>query len=414
MKRYYIFRVAFASFGWLALESILLVSAHAQENVRYGPLRLTLGLTAGMGYDDNANSSEKNPKSDYKLTLGPTINGGIFLPFAGGEQFTLSMSATYTKSLTGVTGDTFGAPLSATLTLPLYVSQWAVVVSDSFGFTNDPLETTFAANRTKVTQYSNTASGSATRQLGRLALTLATTRTDKFSPAFPQTEETQYQFSVTPAFFFRENYSVFFANSVGIILPQDPARQESIGWSSSIGLSGQITPYLSGSISLGFAHSHLKEVLLGPGSGIFGGIFDPDKVNADNVDGISSALGLSYSHPLRPNTTYAFSFFHSPGVTALLNNSQIQETSGVNFGLAHRFSPSLTLAPAITWSYIQDVGNKGAGERANLVGLSLGISRAITRNLNGSLTYTFQTRISNLTGQSYDANRVSITLNYTF
>jgi uncharacterized protein (PEP-CTERM system associated) len=108
------------------------------------------------------------------------------------------------------------------------------------------------------------------------------------------------------------------------------------------------------------------------------------------------------------------SFFRSPGVTALLNNSQIQETYGVNLGLAHRFSPSLTLAPTFTWSHIADVGSRGSGEKADILALTMGISRAITRQLSATLDYTYQSRISNLTDKSYDDNRVTINLHYSF
>src|SRR2546425_8773887 len=51
----------------------------------------------------------------------------------------------------------------------------------------------------------------------------------------------------------------------------NPDLQPSLGWSTEVGVNGQITPYLSGTISVGFAHSHLDEVNRGPGdSGVFG------------------------------------------------------------------------------------------------------------------------------------------------
>ena len=122
------------------------------------------------------------------------------------------MAATYSQSLTGVQPDTFGAPLNAALVLPIYVAEWNVVLSDSFSFENDPLDSTFAVNRTQVEEYSNVASASATRQLGKFSATFAAQRTDDIYPSDPSQEETDYLFSFTPAYFFREGYSVFLRN----------------------------------------------------------------------------------------------------------------------------------------------------------------------------------------------------------
>jgi hypothetical protein len=370
------------------------------QNLRWGPVNMSLGVSVGATYEDNANLSENNPKGDVTLDMGPTLNGAITLPFAGGEQFTLGMSATYSKSLTRAKPDSFGAPLTAALTLPIYLGKWSVVLSDTFGFTNDPLESTFAASRNQVKQYSNSALASATRQFGKFGLTLAAQRSDKWVPDFPQQEEIDYQVSVTPAIFLREGFSVFLRNTLGWVLPADKlTRSDTTGWSSELGISGQITPSLSGSISAGFSHSHVEAY---------------GTNTAQNIDGISSSLGLSYTHPLRPNTTHSISFSRSPGVTAMLNNSNIQEAHGVTYGIAHRLNRYITLTPTVGWTHFEDVGRGGAGEKADIVSVGIGLSRQITRKLSGSMSYQFQTRSSNIANGSYDVNRVQMSLHYTF
>src|SRR5437667_1649215 len=167
-------RTAFGLRLWLLVSGALALGGFANgQNVVWGPFRLTAGATAGFEFTDNANSSDHNPKPDVKLTVGPTLSGGIQVPFAGGQEFTLIMAVSYTHSFTGISADGFSASLGATLTLPIAVGGWTVVVGDSFSFSNDPLESTFAVNRSKVTQYQNTVSASGTRQLGRYSLTLA-------------------------------------------------------------------------------------------------------------------------------------------------------------------------------------------------------------------------------------------------
>ena len=384
---------------WVVVSIVFPVCLAANaQNVRWGPFRMNLGFTVGAEFDDNVNTSEKSPKADVKLRLGPTISGGIFLPFAGGQQFTLSLSATYEKSLTGNDDDSFGAPMAATLTLPIYIQEWTVVLSDSFSFTNDPLEQTFAYNRNQATEYSNTAFLSATRQMGKFAATIAASRNDTFYPDDPDQEETIYQFSFTPAFFLREGYSIFWRNSYAITELADPTQRDVIGYSSEVGLSGQITPSLAGSISAGWSHSELEAT----------------KTNGvDHIDGISSSIALSYTHPLRPNTSHSISFFRSPGVTAVLKDSNITETIGVTYSLAHRLNRYITIVPTVSWSNLKDIGG-GGGEKADIWDVGFGLSRAFTQHLSGSLAYRYQTRSSNLPDQSYDVNRVTVDFNYTF
>ena len=383
---------------WLPLVLALTVGqVSVAQNIKYGPFRMDLGFTLGADFRDNANASQNHPKADAQLTLGPTLSGGVFLPFAGGEEFTLTLAAIYSHSITGVQADTFGAPLTATLVLPIYVAQWNVVLSDSYNRQNDPLETTFAANRTQVLEDQNIASISATRQLGKFSVTLAAQRIDQMYPQDPSQEQADYQFSFTPAYFFREGYSVFIRNTYGINELDDPALRDSIGYSTELGLNGQITKSLSGTISLGWSHSELEAT----------------KTNGvDHIDGVSSTVSLSYTHPLRPNTTHSLSFFHSPGITLQLKDSNITETTGVNYNIAHRLNRYMTISPSVTWTRLHSLS--GSTETADLIVVGISLQRQFTKQLIGSLAYQYQTRKSDVNGLSYDVNEVTVNFNYTF
>jgi uncharacterized protein (PEP-CTERM system associated) len=56
----------------------------------------------------------------------------------------------------------------------------------------------------------------------------------------------------------------------------------------------------------------------------------------------------------------------------------------------------------------------GSREIADLVVVGFRLQRQFTKKLTGSFAYQYQTRSSNLSGQSYDVNDVSINFNYTF
>lgn len=367
------------------------------QNFKWGPVQMTGGVEAGADFRDNANTSPNHPKGDVLLTLGPTLNGGVYLPFAGGEQFTLTMAATYTKSLTGVTPDSFGAPLTAALNLPMYVAEWTVDVYDNFNFTNDPLENTFAVNRTRVEEYSNLAGGSATRQFGKFATTFAVQRTDYIFPSDPTQEETDYQFSFTPSFTLREGYSAFMRTSYGLTYLSDASLQDSTGYALDFGVTGQITPSLNGTISLGWTHEYLQA------SGTN---------TAKNIDGVDSNLTLTYAHPLRPNTTHSLVFYRNPGVALLLKSSSITQATGISYIISHRLNRSLTLSPQIGWTHLESLA--GSKEVADLVQVGFGLQRTFTKHLTGSFSYLFQTRGSNIPGNTYNVNDVTISANYTF
>lgn len=407
---------------FLALTQAVAHVAEAADNIDFGPFHLTTGLTAGLEYDDNANTSETHPQSDEYFLIGPFVNGNITLPIVlpGGQQMSSQLGLAYTwkESLTGKTSSTFTAPLSVSLLLPMYFSAWTVVAADNFTFQNSPVETTFGYNRTTAPTYNNTASLSATRQFGRFAMTLASQRTDIWAPQDVSLAETDYSFSVTPAWFLREDVSVFLRNSYGLVYPEDPTRQLVSFWSSEVGIAGVITPSLTGSLSIGFAHDHFQnDTLAGAGNGIFGGIFDRTTEAATDLDGITSTIGLSYTHPLRPNTTYSLSFVRTPGVTAVLRNSSATQVTGVTLSITDKLTPNVTLQPLISFQDLQDVGSSigtGSNEHADLLTISMGVYRQFGPKTTGSINYLRTQRTSNLMNASYDDDQITIGVAYTF
>ncbi len=407
---------------FLALAQAVAHVAEAADNIDVGPLHLTTGLTAGFEYDNNVNTSEKNPQSDMFLLVGPFVNGNITLPVVlpGGQQLgsQLGVAYTYKVSLTGKTQATFTAPLTVSLLLPMYFSEWTVVAADNFSFQNSPVETTFGFDRTTAPQYNNTASISGTRQFGRFAMTLAGQRTDIWAPQDVSLGETDYSFSVTPAWFLRENVSVFVRNSYGLVYPDDIARQNVSFWSSEFGVAGVITPSLTGSISLGFAHDHFQnDTLPGAGNGIFGGIFNRTVIPASNLDGITSTIGLNYTHPLRPNTTYSLTFIRTPGVTAVLKNSSATQVTGVTLSIAEKLTKNVSLQPLISFQDLQDVGSAVSGnalEHADLLTISMGVYRQFGPKTTGSINYLHTQRTSNLPNSSYNDDQITISMAYTF
>jgi hypothetical protein len=197
----------------------------------------------------------------------------------------------------------------------------------------------------------------------------------------------------------QEGYSVFVRTSYGLTYVVGPGLQDSAGYSIDAGVNGQITPSLSGTIELGWTHEHL----------------DPSGTNtARNIDGVDSNVTLSYTHPLRPNTTHSISFYRNPGVALLLLNSSITQATGVNYTISHRLNRSLTLSPQIGWVHLVSLVGNATSETADFIQVGFGLQRTFTRHLTGSFSYVHQTRDSSIPANSYDVNEVSVSANYTF
>jgi hypothetical protein len=388
---------------WLVVALALLSSGQASASTfNWGPFDLNFGLKLGLEFTDNDNNSEKNPQSNFDLTFGPTVSGSIRLPFTlrGGQRLELatSVSASLQYSLDDGWTDSAGSPISVNLALPLYIGHWYTVAQNNFRFTNDPLESTLGYGEDNIEQFNNTASLSTTRQFGRYSLGLGGQRADDWYPDRPNEDETRWNFYVTPSYYFQENYSVFLSATYGFNEYSDSERRESAGISLSIGLSGQIMQSLSGSISVGYAVTDIEA----------------GRTNdAERVDGVTSSIGLSYAHPLRPNTTHGISFSRSPGITAILEDSDLTEVTGISYTISHLLSREITLTPSIGWFHAEDIGGS-TGEIVDTIDIGFGLSKRFTRQLSGSMNYRFQSRSSNLKGQSYDTNRINISLTYTF
>ena len=408
--------------GFLALLTPLqyLVPSVNGAEIRWGLFRFNLGAQVSAEYTDNENLSESNPQPDFTLEAGPTLNGGLRLAptVVWLERPVLEVSANYgiKYSLKNDTWDeTFSSPINVTLSIPVNLYGWNMILADNFTFSNEPLETTFAVNREKVTDFQNDASVSIGRTSGRLGITFAATRSDKWTQDDPDLEDTTYNFSITPAYYFRDNYSLFWRTAYSISELADPTQRDSTGYSSEIGLNGQLTPSLSGSISMGLSHTTLEgEVFPGDPNDPFGGVFDRRVGGKDNIDGISSTIALNYTHPLRPNTSFGLSFARSPGVTTLLKDADITESTSVTLSIAHRLSRTITLAPTISWTRLEEISSNPDAQKVDFIQITMGLTRQFTRKLNGGINYTYQTRDSNQFDQSYDVNKVTVSLNYSF
>jgi len=396
----------------------MLLSSAAVDayNIKCGPLQLQLGAQLTFIYTDNVNQSSGDLglpgiKQDFGFECGPVISGGLALPVRVGnnpeELLTMRVSTgfSYKYWLNGGQQVTFSAPAGFQLSLPLHLGAWLVTVGDSFTFKNEPLESLVAVGVTSSEEYANTVTINGTRRFGRVALSLSGSRNDKWSPANPSTEETVYSFAVTPSVFLQESFSVFWANSVGFIFPKDrTSRSDGINVSTMVGVSGVITPSISGSVGIGFVHSQFDPVNSGTSTNNAG----------SGTDGITANIGLSYTQPLRPNTTHNLQGFYSPGVTATMNNSNYQTTYGARYVISHRLGHGITLMPNIGWTHSQSEGGASAKQEYDLLSIGVSLSRTFTRHLNAMITYRHQERTSPQQGQGYQVNDLRISFNYSF
>jgi len=63
---------------------------------------------------------------------------------------------------------------------------------------------------------------------------------------------------------------------------------------------------------------------------------------------------------------------------------------------------------------LHTVAGPGAHEQVNIVNVGMALQRSFGRHISTTLRYQWQSRDSNLAGQSYDENRVTFDVLYIF
>ena len=386
---------------------------HGQQTFVMGPIHGNVGVQAGVQYTDNLNNSPSK-QSAFSILGGPTFNGGITLPVhfgsSLGDEMTLNAGFSYQEQYyltTNYMTQSFSSPLSVNLMIPMRFGEWKASVGDTFSYEDVDLDSAVLANEQQVKEYNNTASINFDRNFGKTALSLSAARIDKISSA-PSQSETDYNFSVTPAYILRENYRLFWANTYGMSFPDDYTRQNTESYSSEIGVSGQITPYFNGSIQAGYALTHLDEKVARLSTGA------TTNLPAQWSGGPSASMTGSYTHPLNPNTTYSFSAFYSPGVTALLTSSSAQSVLGVTVSIAHRLTKTLTLAPTAQWTHVESIGGVNSSEKDDILSTGMTLTRQFSRHLSASIEYRYINKTSNLPLSTYDVTQITAQATYTF
>ena len=153
--------------------------------------------------------------------------------------------------------------------------------------------------------------------------------------------------------------------SYGISYLNDPTLRDSTGYSIALGVNGQITSSLNGTVSVGWEETGLAAT----------------KTNGvDHIDGVGALAAVSYTHPLRPNTTHTISVFHDPGISLELKDSSITEVTGVNYTIAQRLNRYMTLAPSVGWTHLESLS--GSSEIADLIVVGISLQRQITKKLS--------------------------------
>ena len=396
------------------------------ESFKLGPITGNLGFNAGFQYTDNLNNNYQK-QSDFTPTFGPTIDFGAGQPLhlgvgtPSGDELTFHTGLSFSVKphlSTNWVETSFSSPISVDLQIPIKLryDDWKGSFGKSFTFNNSSPENAMLIGRkeSQAGQYNNIVSVNMERNFGKAGISFSVQRNDKFAPTTPSLDETSYQFTTTPFINLRENYRLFCSTAYGLVFPNDRLRQDVRSITTSVGVSGQITPSFTGMLSLGYGISHLVEKQLGPGQGIFGGVFDPQVLPAQNLGGISSSMAGSYTHPLHPNTTYSVSVYHSPGVTALLSASSIQSVTGVSLLLAHQLTQKTVLTPTIQFTNIESIGLSSNHEKENLISMQMGLSRSVSSRLSWTAQYQYVTRISNLPNSTFDTTVITMTGTYHF
>jgi long-subunit fatty acid transport protein len=92
----------------------------------------------------------------------------------------------------------------------------------------------------------------------------------------------------------------------------------------------------------------------------------------------------------------------------------VQESYSASYTLTHRLARGWAASPTVNWNFIRDIGTEGSGEATHLIRLGFSLGGSLTDRIGANLNYFYQTRMSNLPEESYNAHQVNLSLSHRF
>jgi hypothetical protein len=373
-----------------------------------GPVQLSLGAYSSLALDDNINLSQNSPQSDAIVGTGANI--GFSWLATGLTQLNFSSQVGYDFYLRHPEDDYVQIAPGSALTWNFVIDDWVLTFFDQFNYTRNVISVAAVSNVSGIPIIDNTIGLRAQWQPGHWQIQTGYSYNNYFSTA------TAFDYLNNASDYFFARGAWLFSGDAALGLEASASITDYSHQTGSDNTSYSVGPYLEWQVDR-FLHVSLHG---GPTFYMF----------AANSEG-QSANNLG---------SYYVNFDLTHQLTAFLSQElSVQRSVSLGYTLGTTYTEQLSASYLVRWQakpwlnfwlglnyqdgeqpyyYFVNYGvfsaEAGTTENFDRYGISSGVSYQITQKINANLSYAHWNRGSNISGNSYADDNISLQFQYSF
>jgi hypothetical protein len=379
------------------------------DQPHFGPVHFTLGVYTGLELNDNVNSSQFDPQSDLLLRGGANI--GLFWPATTQSELRFGSSFGYVHYLKNSQYDHLEVAPTSALSWAVGFDDGTITFFDQFSYSQQVLAESAIAGLATFPRFNNTVGTRVDWLPGRWALEAGYSHNDSFS------DSTQFQYlnSSSEYFFARGGWRFAEATQAGLEASSSFTSYQLATQPGNYSVS--FGPYVDWQITQ-FLHASLRG-----GPVIY--VFDSQPTPSQGSTLDSYYVGVDLSQQLTDFLSHHLGIQRDVRQGLNQGSAYIQE-------LVANYSISLALTKRFTlgagFSYVQ--GTQPIETPINIFpfgtflvqslenydryGATLSATWQATEKLAATLAYNYYLRDSNIKGNGYTVNSLSLNVSFTF
>jgi Putative beta-barrel porin 2 len=370
-------------------------SAIGYYNLKLGPTAWNFQAGLETDYNSNVNNTEYDPQGDF--IFRPQINTRMLWPVTDQNSLNLALGAGYSAYLTHQNLDQLFLTPGTGLSFDVYVGDFWINLHDRISMTENSYQDPTVVGTGEYSQLQNALGTTVTWDLNKVTLKLGYDHVNYVSipsgsgqpDGVSEVASLSAGYAIKPQMVAGLELGGDLISYTGQNLPYSSARQWNIGGFYDT----PVSDYLHCTVHAGYTAYYPESSGLTTQSSSFNGMY----------------AQLDLTHRLNEYVSYTLSGGR------MINLAFYSGTVDEYFA---RLSANWNILRKVTlgtfFSYEYGTYLTGTPETFDRYGLGVSLGRSITTKLSASLGYQFYLRQSDLAGQSYNLNVVSLNLWYAF
>lgn len=376
------------------------ITAPAPDSIHVGPVILNLGTYVGVDYEDNLNVSQNNPRADTSIHAG--LDLGFLWPATDNSQVKFGSQIGYATYLAHVRSDSIEIAPNSALTWNISFENGSVAFYDQFDYSQEVITVPSVSGLNSLPRLNNIIGVRAQWLPGKWLFEAGVSHSDLQSTdvAFDYLDSGSEYFYARGAWNFAEKTQAGLEISAGQTAYRLPIQQNNQSYSAGPYINWNVTEFITASVRGGPT------------------IYTFDSNGAGQPAKTLSAyyFDLDLSHHLTEFISHDLSAKREVNLGLNRGNNYSEQLSvdySVYWAVTHNADLNLTLAYEHGTQPLT-IGFFSQTENFDRVGVTFGGTYRLTENLSGNLNFSHWNRTSNIHGNNYIDNSVSLQMTYRF